>query len=1025
MDDDLLLNFAAPPPPRARHNPPPKQQPQQQQTSYKPAAAPAPAASRPQQQQQRPQQSSYQSSNTQGKRPQAQQQSYQQGNQGQSNKRPRTEANGSASATQRNGSGNNTNDRQKPVGGRRQHLSAGASSSNGNEKGAASSSGPHQAAGQGQGQAPAPGQGQAGQHLSSLFTGVSLPRIASTLSSSNPSGPSSNAPLTGPVTFSTLGLHPLLCQHLASAKLNIGDRPTDIQRKVLPHLLRTGLYDDASSLLLPPASASGTAPPAQAQAPRDVLVASQTGSGKTLAFLLPILHALIPLGTLSFMDRTVAGTLAIILTPTRELARQIYEVLEKLVNLPLRMQRKGKAKAEGGSEDDAEEDDEEEEESERVSRWIVPALLCGGSTKNHEKTRLRKGCTIVVATPGRLLDHLQNTSAFDVGKLRWLVLDEADRLLELGFKETLDGIVRALEGRRRIALQAAREAKAVEQQKQLQKAVALEKKEGDEHSLDHMGVRWWAGGRRTVLCSATIDENVQMLAGSTLRNPLVVRGHGRKEGDEPQTSQQAGSASTSTVAAGETSKEGGKSEGGVERFAAPSQLRQRCVLVPPKLRLVSLLALIRQALTSNEAADGRNNRVIVFMSCTDSVDFHWNAMGGLKMGDVSGDDSDKNTESGGADKIVQTCEILPGCAFYRLHGSMSQPQRIASLKAFGKDVKSTSEESKTTSVLFCTSVASRGLDLPSVSNVIQLDAPTEGGVEEYVHRVGRTARVGKQGQSWVMLLPHERPILKRYQDGMFIDGDGQSKDGSVKHPTIAEMDFRDVLLQGFGGVADEYEARATDVQLALERWVLRSEDVSVSSLSDLCFKRLTHPIFSPSKQAASLARSAFLSHMRAYATHPASEKAIFSLRDVHLGHLAKSFALREAPATVKSKARSKRLNDAEVEGTTSKRKKAKLAKIQAQKAAAGEVDSDQEDSDDEGGEGYAGEADRSARGITSKDELLKLARKFGDGNIDANAMMARNKDAEEKMYAAVRRLGKQSKQKGQLRAMGADEFQIA
>lgn len=63
----------------------------------------------------------------------------------------------------------------------------------------------------------------------------------------------------------------------------------------------------------------------------------------------------------------------------------------------------------------------------------------GGESRSREKARLRKGVHVLVATPGRLLDHLQNTEAFRVDALSWLVLDEADRLLDLGFGKKLGG----------------------------------------------------------------------------------------------------------------------------------------------------------------------------------------------------------------------------------------------------------------------------------------------------------------------------------------------------------------------------------------------------------------------------------------------------------------------------------------------------------------------------------------------------------------------------------------------------------
>lgn len=79
--------------------------------------------------------------------------------------------------------------------------------------------------------------------------------------------------------------------------------------------------------------------------------------------------------------------------------------------------------------------------------WLLPGLLVGGENRHHQKRRLRKGITILVATPGRLLDHLEATSSFITSNLAWLVLDEADRLLDMGFEHTLKSIMSKLEER--------------------------------------------------------------------------------------------------------------------------------------------------------------------------------------------------------------------------------------------------------------------------------------------------------------------------------------------------------------------------------------------------------------------------------------------------------------------------------------------------------------------------------------------------------------------------------------------------
>lgn len=129
---------------------------------------------------------------------------------------------------------------------------------------------------------------------------------------------------------------------------------------------------------------------------RNVLMKSQTGSGKTLAYLLPLINDLI---TMDPPLTRADGTRALILAPTRELCSQIGEVLQKLTTAYVR---------------------------------IVGGSITGGEKRKSEKARLRKGVVVLVATPGRLLDHLKATEAFSLQNLRWVVLDEADRLLDMG-----------------------------------------------------------------------------------------------------------------------------------------------------------------------------------------------------------------------------------------------------------------------------------------------------------------------------------------------------------------------------------------------------------------------------------------------------------------------------------------------------------------------------------------------------------------------------------------------------------------
>lgn len=513
------------------------------------------------------------------------------------------------------------------------------------------------------------------------------------------------------------------------------DRPTGIQKSALPYLLSSPLdpnrrVDDGPEEPL-----------------RDVFIQSQTGSGKTLAYLLPIVQTLLPLSRLSYIDRSI-GTLAIILAPTRELAQQISKVLEQLLSMSL------------SSEDD----------DEVFARWLVAGLLTGGSTRTHEKARLRKGVPILVSTPGRLLDHLQNTSSFKCSKTMFLVLDEADRLMDLGFEETILGIIKALEGRRKIEING--------------------EKEMDEEGGGTMRWPFWGRGRRTVLCSATIDAKVEKLAGMALREPILF-----KDESKERTSQ----------------KQVGKVENGngmdipvlSDKFTPPSQLSQKYVVAPIKLRLVTLVAMIRSLIAVKEGT-----KVIVFLSSTDAVDFHWKLLGGVSM---SQDGAEGEEASKAAEDISLKSALFPSTTLHRLHGSLPLKTRLASLKAF-------SEPSPTPSILFATSVASRGLDLPLVRAVIQYDLPTEGGANEYVHRVGRTARAGKGGEAWSFVGPSEADWVPWVEEKM-----GSAEGQGVR---LGPVGVEDVLKKGFGGKGYEYEQRATDVQLAFERWVLASDEVS-------------------------------------------------------------------------------------------------------------------------------------------------------------------------------------------------------
>jgi ATP-dependent RNA helicase RhlE len=165
---------------------------------------------------------------------------------------------------------------------------------------------------------------------------------------------------------------------------------------------------------------------------RDLLACAQTGSGKTAAFLLPILHQI--------MDQPRGTTRALVVTPTRELAAQVASDLQDLARYtPIRT-----------------------------------AAIFGGVKMGPQEKALRRGVDVVVATPGRLLDHLSRPYA-NLNSVKHLVLDEADRMLDMGFLPDIRRIIGQIPER-----------------------------------------------RQTLLFSATISRDIARLAGGLMRDPVNV-----------------------------------------------------------------------------------------------------------------------------------------------------------------------------------------------------------------------------------------------------------------------------------------------------------------------------------------------------------------------------------------------------------------------------------------------------------------------------------------------------------------------
>ncbi|EFO28260.2 hypothetical protein LOAG_00217 [Loa loa] len=185
----------------------------------------------------------------------------------------------------------------------------------------------------------------------------------------------------------------------------------------------------------------------------DVVGAAKTGSGKTLAFLIPVLECL----WRQRWSRTIDGLGALIISPTRELAFQTFQVLNKI----------------------------------GVRHQFSAALLIGGTDVEFESKRIGS-VNIVVCTPGRLLQHMDENSTFSCEQLQILVIDEADRILDLGFSRQMNAILENL-----------------------------------------------PNNRQTLLFSATQTKNVKDLVRLALKDPLYISAHENAPQATPESLQQS------------------------------------------------------------------------------------------------------------------------------------------------------------------------------------------------------------------------------------------------------------------------------------------------------------------------------------------------------------------------------------------------------------------------------------------------------------------------------------------------------
>jgi len=572
----------------------------------------------------------------------------------------------------------------------------------------------------------------------------------------------SSASISAETEASSWGLHPSLWERIHKSGVR---EFFPVQREALPVLL---------------AASRGSCPVLG-----DVCISAPTGSGKTLVYALPILDALLR-GEEHFSkakSRRARVLRAIILLPTRDLAQQVFNVFQQIIApegddplsiiVALSVGQTAFAK-------------EQASVSSTCALSRRPAL----GTSNHESGEMiDSGCDILICTPGRLVDHLDATPGFDLSRLQFLAIDEADRLLSDYYQDWVRRVNEAVfqakwtDERqtycRSYTTDIQRTKSSLDQDEMARSATRLDLVEsihpvtvrGSDADKTRVGriatpdfaadspsinigeknlvfPRWLESAEsqpssrlslgskqtplhvpfRRIVCSATLTSNPQKLAALGLRQPRYF----------VSTKNVASSISNGSV-------EDEHDEEDDERvYTLPATLHQAYSVVGAADKPTALIFLLRllEGHTLESAAsldalppDDRQQRTgmlaIVFAGSTETTH-----------------------------RLCRLLQLFGGLSgrIVEFSSSMSQAKRTAIMEGARAGV---------VSVMVSSDAAARGLDLPSLPAVIHYDVAVRPKV--YVHRVGRTARAGRVGVTISLVKPdqarHFKQLLAKTRGG--------------------------------------------------------------------------------------------------------------------------------------------------------------------------------------------------------------------------------------------------------------------
>ncbi|KAI1454131.1 P-loop containing nucleoside triphosphate hydrolase protein [Annulohypoxylon moriforme] len=459
----------------------------------------------------------------------------------------------------------------------------------------------------------------------------------------------------------------------------------------------------------------------------DVLVSAATGSGKTLAYTLPIIR------DISQGNRHLTRLRAVIVLPTRELVRQVQQVCEQcagVFSLDGSKKRVRIGIAMGSQSLDKEQatlvEREEKYDPEAYARRRKRLASESGygsaedsdegyNTEDEERAAIRKRedkiqtlpdhvisynskVDILICTPGRLVEHIKGTPGFSLDFVRWLVVDEADKLLGQNFQQWLDVVMPRLQS-------------------------------DNMHSRNHKQSN--LSGVRKVVLSATMTRDLDRLEGLKLRWPKLIMLEGSGVTDEPEP----------TLSKAE--------------LALPELLEEAALKVSdPNLKPLFLLDLLQsdhilgqlslkpnQDLSDDDTSSSDSDSELDSELETFKPSGPTFARGNLPSVLIF---TKSNETALRLSRLLSLLSPTLGALTGTLTSTTQYATRRRTIQSF---------LAKKLRILVASDLVARGIDLPSLDHVINYDIPSS--VASYVHRVGRTARAGKTGKAWTLFTNRE------------------------------------------------------------------------------------------------------------------------------------------------------------------------------------------------------------------------------------------------------------------------------